>query len=150
MGEWWASYRHGNRLADGAVVWVAIIDEHRGVTYTLWGCVWDTQRWRDTDLGWNGTFVQFLMTVERWPLKDHSTHKQRVYINNRRDKRSALLSHRISLTGEVVKLGQRLHDDGDEWQVELGDVRADLGVCVAGVRVMTAQQRMQRANGLLV
>lgn len=92
MGEWWASYRHGNRLADGAVVWVVIVDEHRGVTYALWGRVWNIQRWRDTDLGWNGTFVPFLMTLWSSDLwKTIQLINKRVYINNWRDKQSALL-----------------------------------------------------------
>ena len=54
------------------------------------------------------------------------------------------------LTGEVVELGQRLHDDEDERQVELSDVRPDLGVGVAGVGVMAAQQGVDGADGFLV
>lgn len=37
------------------------------------------------------------------------------------------------LTREIVELMQRLHDDGDEGQVELGNVGSDLRVIVARV-----------------
>jgi len=56
----------------------------------------------------------------------------------------------FGLTGEVMELGQRLHDDEDEWQVELSDVTSDLGVGVAGVGVVAAQQGVDGTDGLLV
>lgn len=37
------------------------------------------------------------------------------------------------LTGEVVELMQRLHDDGDEWQIELSHMGSDLRLDVARV-----------------
>lgn len=54
------------------------------------------------------------------------------------------------LTGEVVELLQRLHDDGDEGQVELGDVGPDLRVSVAGVCVVAAQQGVDGADGFFM
>lgn len=49
-----------------------------------------------------------------------------------------------------MKLGQRLRDNGDEWQVKLGDVSANLGISVTRVCIMTAQQRVYCTDGLLV
>lgn len=56
----------------------------------------------------------------------------------------------LCLTREVVELMQRLHDDGDEGQVELSDVRSDLRVSVARVCIMAAQQRVNSTNGLFM
>ena len=49
-----------------------------------------------------------------------------------------------------MELMQRLHDDGDERQVELSDVGSDLRVVVARVCVMAAQQGVDCANGLFM
>lgn len=54
------------------------------------------------------------------------------------------------LTGEVVELMQRLHDDGDEGQVELSDVGSDLRVDVARVCIMAAEQGVNSTNGLFM
>lgn len=56
----------------------------------------------------------------------------------------------VLLTCEVMELGQGVHDDGDEGQVELGDVGSHLGVRVARVRIMTAHQRVDCTDGLLM
>ena len=56
----------------------------------------------------------------------------------------------VALTCEVVELGQSLHDDGDEGQVELGHVAAHLGVDVAEFGVVAAQKGVDRADGFLV
>ena len=56
----------------------------------------------------------------------------------------------VVLTREVVELMERLHDDGDEWQVELSDVGSDLRVGVTGVCIMAAQQGVNSTNGLFM
>lgn len=49
-----------------------------------------------------------------------------------------------------MELMQRLHDDGDEGQVELSDVGSDLRLTVAGVCIMAAEQGVNRTNGLFM
>lgn len=56
----------------------------------------------------------------------------------------------VVLTSEVVELMQRLHDDGDEGQVELSDVGSDLRVSVSRVCIMAAQQGVNGTNGLFM
>ena len=54
------------------------------------------------------------------------------------------------LTWEVVKMMQRLHDDGDEGQVELSYMGSDLRVTVARVCIMAAEQGVNGTNGLFM
>lgn len=54
------------------------------------------------------------------------------------------------LTAEVVELMQRLHDDGDERQVELSQVSSDLRVLVARVCIVAAQQGVNSTDGLFM
>ena len=49
-----------------------------------------------------------------------------------------------------MELMQRLHDDGDEGQVELSDVGSDLRVSVTRVCIMAAQQGVNGTNGLFM
>lgn len=49
-----------------------------------------------------------------------------------------------------MELMQRLHDDGDEGQVELSDVGSDLRVSVARVCIMAAQQGVNGTDGLFM
>lgn len=56
----------------------------------------------------------------------------------------------VLLTGEVVELMQRLHDDGDEGQVELSNVGSDLRLTVARVCIMAAEQGVNSTNGLFM
>lgn len=45
---------------------------------------------------------------------------------------------------------QRLHDNGQQGQVELSDMRPNLRVLVTRVRIMTAQQRVNGTDGLFM
>lgn len=54
------------------------------------------------------------------------------------------------LTREIVELMQRLHDDGNEGQVELSNVGSDLRVIVARVCIMAAQQGVNSTYGLFM
>lgn len=54
------------------------------------------------------------------------------------------------LTREIVELMQRLHDDGNEGQVELSNVGSDLRVIVARVCIVAAQQGVNGTNGLFM
>lgn len=54
------------------------------------------------------------------------------------------------LTREVVELMQCLHDDGDERQVELGNMGFNLRVSITRVCVMAAQQGVDSTNGLFM
>lgn len=54
------------------------------------------------------------------------------------------------LTREIVQLMQRLHDDGNEGQVELSNVGSDLRVTVARVCIMAAQQGVNCTYGLFM
>lgn len=56
----------------------------------------------------------------------------------------------VLLTGEVVELMQRLHDDGDEGQVQLSDVGSDLRLAVAWVCIVAAEQGVDCTNGLFM
>lgn len=49
-----------------------------------------------------------------------------------------------------MELMQRLHDDGDEWQVELSHMGSDLRFSEARVWIMAAQQGVYGADGLFV
>lgn len=49
-----------------------------------------------------------------------------------------------------MELLQRVHDDGDEGQVELSNVGSDLRVSVARVSIMAAQQGVNSTDGLFM
>lgn len=56
----------------------------------------------------------------------------------------------VVLTREVVELRKRVHDDGDERQVELSDVGSDLRVGVTKVCIVAAQQGVDSTDGLFM
>lgn len=54
------------------------------------------------------------------------------------------------LTRKIVELIERLHDDGNEGQVELSNVGSDLRVHVSRVCIMAAQLGVNGTNGLFM
>lgn len=61
-----------------------------------------------------------------------------------------LVDCKCVLTREVVELIQCLHNDGNEGQVQLSNVGSDLGIPIARVCIVAAQQGVNSANSLFM